>query len=166
MRRTTRKSRAALVASAASAAMLAGSVALAPGAGAVTPDRATAQYDCGAWGPSTTTFFTATQSGSAATITVTLSSLTAPIPVQTNSVTSTLVLAENGGWETTEFTGTINPYLSVGDPFVLGPLSGTVAPDDSLDSSAGGPYSLRMVLFGITINCVAKSTLSPGPFVF
>ncbi|MGW0946216.1 hypothetical protein ACWD4O_27265 [Streptomyces sp. NPDC002623] len=164
MRPATRKSRAALVA-AASAALLVGSVASAPGAGAVTPDSATAQYDCGAWGPSTPAYFTATQSGSGATITITLPSLTAPLPISTNSVTSTLVLAKNG-LETTEFTGTTNPFMSVGTPFVLGPLSGTVAPGDSLDSYSLGQYSLRMVLFGITINCVAKSTLSPGPFVF
>ncbi|MGW2049823.1 hypothetical protein ACWCPF_32255 [Streptomyces sp. NPDC001858] len=165
MRRTTRKSRAALVA-AASAALLAGSVAVAPGAGAVTPDWAIAQYDCGTWGPSTSAIFTATQSGSAATITVTLSSVTAPLPIQANSVRSTLVLAKNGGWETTEFTGMINPQMSVGNPFVLGPLSGTVAAGDSLDSSSSGQYSLRMVLYGITINCVARSGLFPGPFVY
>lgn len=165
MKRTTRKLRAAVIA-ATSATLLAAAVALAPGAGAVTPTWATARYSCGPWGWSAADF-TATQAGTAATITITLPSISVPVPVQADTVTSTLVLARNSDGDTTTFTGYMaNPALYAGEPLTIGPLTGVVTPGDSLDSSGSGPYSLRVVIFGLTIDCLANSSLFPGPFVF
>ena len=69
--------------------------------------------------------------------------------------------AASGG--TTAFTGTENPALAAGDGMVVGPLTGTVAPGDSLEAFGG---SLQMVVFGITVTCTASGPQSPGPFVF
>lgn len=67
----------------------------------------------------------------------------------------------NGG--TTTFTGTENPAIAAGDPVTVGPLNGTVASGDSLESYGG---SLQIVVFGITVTCTATGPQSPGPFVF
>ncbi|MFJ8112054.1 hypothetical protein [Streptomyces sp. NPDC096132] len=164
MRRTKRKLRTAVIA-VASAALMAATVALAPGAGAVTPMRATAQYDCGTLGW-TTAEFTAAQNGTEATITVTLTSITAPVTIPPYTITTTLVLYDTSSGEPTTFTGTLsNPPLLAGDPLNTGPLEGTVEPGDSLDT-IGGVHALRFVMFGITSYCQAVTPLSPGPLVF
>ncbi|MFC4505221.1 MULTISPECIES: hypothetical protein [Streptomyces] len=164
MRRTTRKLRAAVLA-AVSATLLAGTVALAPGAGAVTPDRASAPYNCGQWGLSDAEF-TATQLGTSATITVTLPSITVPLPVQADSLTSTLQLARTDGSWPIAFTGPLaNPTLTVGDPLTVGPLHAWVTPGDILDSWGTGSQ-LRIQIWGLTIICSPRAPLFPGPFVF
>ncbi|WP_460060827.1 hypothetical protein [Streptomyces sp. YKOK-I1] len=151
---------------AASVGLLAGTLASAPGAAAVTPTWATARYDCGTWG-GTAVDFTASQAGASATLTLTLTSLTAPLGVPADSITTTLTLARNGGGETTEFTGRLsNPALGAGQPFTLGPLTGAVSPGDSLDSMGNGSYSLRFTVYGLPVNCSAGGYLFPGPFVF
>lgn len=164
MRRTKRKLRAAVIA-AASTALLAGTVALAPGAGAVTPMWATAQYDCGTLGR-TTADFTATQNGTDATITVELPGITAPVTIPAYTMTTTLVLYDTTTGEPTTFTGTLsNPTLFAGDPLDSGPLEGTVELGQSLDT-VGGVYGLTFAMLGITFSCRAATPLSPGPFVF
>ncbi|MEU9291986.1 hypothetical protein AB0D57_47285 [Streptomyces sp. NPDC048275] len=160
MRCTTPKLRAATTA-AASAGLLAGVVALAPAATAVSPTTVTAEYDCGTWG-STTLTLTATQNGTNATITLISTDVIVPIAVPANSVSATLRLEKNGGPATTLFTGQTNP---AGPLTRLGPLIGAVAPGDSLDSSLGGD-SLSFVVFGVSGRCVAVTKQSPGPFVF
>jgi hypothetical protein len=142
------------------AAAIAG-LALAPTAAAVTPDTATITADCGAFGDGEATL-TATQDGTAATLTLTSSAITAPIALSQDSIASTLTLVKAGGG-TTAFTGTKNPAMAAGDPVTVGPLDGTVASGDSLEAFGG---SLRMTVFGITITCTAAGPQSPGPFVF
>ncbi|MEU9455275.1 hypothetical protein [Streptomyces sp. NPDC048277] len=163
MRRTKRKLRATVIATA-SAALLAGTVALAPGAGAVTPDSATVRYDCGILGGSDATL-TAAQSGTDAWITVDFLGLTAPVTTAPNSVTTTLVLSDVNTGDPVTFAGTINPLIVPGDDLVLGPLQGTVATGEFLDTIAGA-YSLRFVMYGITISCRSLTALYSGPFVF
>ncbi|WP_426403545.1 hypothetical protein ACN9M0_11400 [Streptomyces sp. R-07] len=143
-------------------ALAAAGLAFAPTAGAVAPGSATATYDCGSWGGGTATL-TATQSGTAATITVS-SAVTTPIGVGADSISSTLTMAKGGGG-TRVFTGKKNPALSAGQSVVMGPLSGTVASGDSLNSYFAG-VALKMVIFGVTVNCDAVTSQSPGPFVF
>ncbi|MFI7399409.1 hypothetical protein ACIBW9_02760 [Streptomyces sp. NPDC049541] len=141
-------------------ALAAVSLAFAPSALAVTPQSATITADCGSFGGGQATL-TATQDGTAATVTVT-SAITAPIALSQDSISSTLTLVDaNGG--TTAFTGTRNPAMAAGDPVTVGPLSGTVASGDSLEAYGG---SLQMTVFGITITCTATGPQSPGPFVF
>ncbi|GGX55310.1 hypothetical protein [Streptomyces fructofermentans] len=142
------------------AGTLAAGLALAPGAAAVVPVTATITADCGVYGGGTATL-TATQDGSAATVTVT-SSITAPLALAEDSITSTLTLVAAGGG-TTAFTGTENPPMATGDAVTVGPLSGTVAPGDSLEAFGG---SLEMVIFGLTVTCTAAGPQAPGPFVF
>ncbi|WP_053849751.1 hypothetical protein [Streptomyces sp. NRRL B-24085] len=135
-------------------------LAFAPAALAVTPDTATIDADCGVYGSGEATL-TATQDGTAATVTVT-SAINAPLALDEDSITSTLTLVDaNGG--TTTFTGTENPAIAAGDPVTVGPLNGTVASGDSLESYGG---SLRIVVFGITVTCTATGPQAPGPFVF
>ena len=135
-------------------------LAFAPAALAVTPDTATIDADCGLYGSGQATL-TATQDGTAATVTVT-SAINAPLALSEDSITSTLTLVDaNGG--TTTFTGTENPAIAAGDPVTVGPLNGTVAPGDSLESYGG---SLQIVVFGITVTCTATGPQAPGPFVF
>ncbi|MFH8575572.1 hypothetical protein OHB11_25780 [Streptomyces zaomyceticus] len=141
--------------------LAAASLAFAPTAAAVSPGSATATYDCGSWGGGSATLV-ATQSGTAATITLT-SSVTTPIPVGADQINATLTLAKAGGG-TRVFSGKKNPALPVG-PVTIGPLSGTVASGDSLNSYFAG-VALKMVIFGITVNCDALTSQSPGPFVF
>ncbi|MER5215825.1 hypothetical protein ABT063_36200 [Streptomyces sp. NPDC002838] len=136
-------------------------LALAPTAAAVTPDTATITADCGTFGGGEATL-TATQDGTAATMTLTSSAITAPIALGQDSIASTLTLVKSGGG-TTAFTGTKNPAMAAGDPVTVGPLDGTVASGDSLEAYGG---SLRMTVFGITITCTAAAPQSPGPFVF
>lgn len=132
----------------------------APAALAVTPDTATINADCGMFGGGEATL-TATQDGTAATVTVT-SAINAPLALSEDSITSTLTLVDaNGG--TTTFSGTENPAIAAGDPVTVGPLSGTVNSGDSLDAYGG---SLQLVVFGITVTCTATGPQSPGPFVF
>ncbi|MFE5911135.1 hypothetical protein ACFQ6B_18915 [Streptomyces wedmorensis] len=145
-----------------SGALAAAGLAFAPTAGAVAPGSATATYDCGSWGGGSATL-TATQSGTAATITVT-SAVTTPIPVGANTINATLTMAKGGGG-TRVFTGKKNPALGAGQSVVIGPLSGTVASGDSLNSYFAG-VALKMVIFGVTVNCDALTSQSPGPFVF
>ncbi|MEV8522985.1 MULTISPECIES: hypothetical protein [unclassified Streptomyces] len=160
MRRSTLRpvARAALAAGAVAVAGLA----FAPGAAAVSPGSATATYDCGSWGGGSATL-TATQSGTAATITLT-SAVTTPVAVGANQISANLTLAKGAGG-TTVFSGTANPALSAGDPVTMGPLNGTVASGDSLDSYFAGT-ALSMTIFGITVNCDATTSQAPGPFVF
>lgn len=140
--------------------LAAAGLAFAPAALAVTPDTATIDADCGIYGSGEATL-TATQDGTAATLTVT-SAINAPLALSEDSITSTLTLVDaNGG--TTSFSGTENPAIAAGDPVTVGPLSGTVASGDSLEAYGG---SLQIVVFGITVTCTATGPQSPGPFVF
>jgi len=141
-------------------ALAAAGLAFAPAALAVTPDTATIDADCGIYGSGQATL-TATQDGTAATLTVT-SAINAPLALSEDSITSTLTLVDaNGG--TATFTGTENPAIAAGDPVTVGPLSGTVNSGDSLEAYGG---SLQIVVFGITVTCTATGPQSPGPFVF
>ncbi|MFD5227354.1 hypothetical protein ACFWJ5_02205 [Streptomyces qaidamensis] len=150
----------------AGAALAAGALAVtglafAPAALAVTPQTATINADCGTFGSGEATL-TATQDGTAATLTVKSAAITAPIGLGEDSITSTLTLVKSGGG-TVDFTGTENPAMAAGAPVEVGPLSGTVASGDSLEAFGG---SLKMTVFGITITCQASGPQSPGPFVF
>ncbi|MEU6181732.1 hypothetical protein [Streptomyces coeruleorubidus] len=150
----------------AGAALAAGALAVtglafAPAALAVTPQTATISADCGTFGSGEATL-TATQDGTAATLTVKSSAITAPIALGEDSIASTLTLVKSGGG-TVDFTGTQNPAMAAGAPVEVGPLSGTVASGDSLEAFGG---SLKMTVFGITITCTATGPQSPGPFVF
>ncbi|MFI7013191.1 hypothetical protein [Streptomyces sp. NPDC050164] len=150
----------------AGAALAAGALAVtglafAPAALAVTPQTATISADCGTFGSGEATL-TASQDGTAATLTVKSSAITAPIALGEDSIASTLTLVKTGGG-TVDFTGTQNPAMAAGAPVEVGPLSGTVASGDSLEAFGG---SLKMTVFGITITCTATGPQSPGPFVF
>jgi hypothetical protein len=142
-------------------ALAAASLAFAPSALAVTPDTATINADCGTFGSGSATL-TATQDGTAATITVT-SAVTAPIALSANSISSSLTLVNNTTGGTTVFSGNENPAIAAGDPVTVGPLNGTVASGDSLEAYGG---SLKLTVFGITVTCTATGPQSPGPFAF
>jgi hypothetical protein len=141
-------------------------LALAPNAVAVSPQTATANYDCGIWGGGSATL-TATEVGSVATIKLS-TALTAPIAISANSLTSDLALTLNGGSTQTHFTGTVNPAMAAGAAITVGPLTGTVASGDSLDSylATGSAYSLSVLYLGVTVTCKATTAQVPGPFVF
>jgi hypothetical protein len=144
----------------ATGALATGALAFAPGAAAVTPATATITANCGIYGSGQATL-TATQSGTDATITLT-SSIPAPLALSADPITSTLTFVKASGG-TTVFSGTKNPAMATGDAVTVGPLSGAVAPGDSLDAYGG---SLKMVIFGITVTCRAQGPQLPGPFVF
>ncbi|MFG2092142.1 hypothetical protein [Streptomyces sp. NPDC048612] len=141
------------------AAATAGTLAMAPAAPAVTPGTATLSFDCGFYGSGKATL-TATQNGTAATISLSTSAITSPIPLGANSVASTLTLTKNGSG-TAVFSGNANPAIPAGSPVSTGPLKGTVASGDKLSAT-----SLKVVVLGITATCKATSAQSPGPFVF
>ncbi|EMF56042.1 MULTISPECIES: hypothetical protein [Streptomyces] len=136
-------------------------LALAPTAVAVTPDVATINASCTIGGSGVATL-TATQDGTSATVTVTSEEITAPIALAEDSIQSTLTFVNASGG-TVAFTGTENPALAAGDGVEVGPLTGTVAPGDSLEAFGG---SLQMVIFGFPVTCTAGAAQSPGPFVF
>ncbi|SOD77499.1 hypothetical protein SAMN06272781_5380 [Streptomyces sp. 1222.2] len=136
-------------------------LALAPTAVAVTPDVATINASCTIGGSGVATL-TATQDGTSATVTVTSEEITAPIALAEDSIQSTLTFVDASGG-TVAFTGTENPALAAGDGVEVGPLTGTVAPGDSLEAFGG---SLQMVIFGFPVTCTAGAAQSPGPFVF
>jgi hypothetical protein len=136
-------------------------LAFAPAAAAVTPQTATINATCSIGGSGAATL-TATQDGTAATITLSSTEITAPIDVAQDSVSSTLTMVKASGG-TTVFSGTKNPAIPAGGGVSVGPLDGTVASGDSLEAYGG---SLQMVVFGITITCTADAPQSPGPFVF
>lgn len=142
------------------AAVAATGLAFTQTAAAVTPQTASITADCGSFGGGAATL-TATQSGTAATITV-QSAVTVPISLSKDSIASTLTLVKAGGG-TTVFSGKKNPAMSAGSSVTVGPLDGTVASGDSLEAFGG---SLKMTVFGITITCTATGPQSPGPFVF
>ncbi|MFH8929107.1 hypothetical protein ACH4D4_18805 [Streptomyces pristinaespiralis] len=141
------------------AALAATTLAMAPAAHAVTPETATLSFDCGSYGSGTATL-KATQDGTAATIDLSTTAVTAPLPVGANSVRSTLTLARNGT-DTATFTGSSNPAIPAGGAVSTGPLAGTVAAGDSLEAK-----TLTVVVFGITARCTATSPQNPGPFIF
>ncbi|MDN0201039.1 hypothetical protein [Streptomyces sp. S.PNR 29] len=145
----------------AAGALAVAGLALAPTAVAVTPQTATITADCGFFGGGEATL-TATQNGTAATLTLSSAAITAPVALGADSISSTLTLVKSGGG-TVAFTGTKNPAMAAGAPVTVGPLAGTVASGDSLQAYGG---SLRMTVFGITITCTATGPQSPGPFVF
>ncbi|EPH42175.1 hypothetical protein ABT390_03360 [Streptomyces aurantiacus] len=132
---------------------------LAPAAGAVEPQEASIGFDCGSFGSGTATL-KAAQDGTAATIEVSTSAITAPVDVGAGAVSSELTLTKNGSGSTA-FTGNSNPAIPAGSPVSTGPLNGTVAAGDSLEAK-----SLKIVVFGITVTCNATSAQSPGPFKF
>jgi hypothetical protein len=136
-----------------------GVLALAPAAGAVAPQTATISFDCGTWGSGSATL-TAAQNGTAATIEVSTTAISAPIDIGAGSVKSTLTLTRNGSGDVT-FTGSSNPAIPAGGTVSTGALDGTVAPGDSLEAK-----SLQVVVLGITATCTATSAQAPGPFVF
>ncbi|MFI9582177.1 hypothetical protein ACIHCQ_10090 [Streptomyces sp. NPDC052236] len=137
-------------------------LAFAPAAAAVAPSSATATYDCGIWGGGAATL-AATQSGTAATITIT-SAVKTPVAVGADTIDAKLTLAKNGTG-TTLFTGKKNPALAANASVKIGPLSGTVASGDSLDSYFDGT-ALQMTIFGVGVSCDATTGQSPGPFIF
>lgn len=141
-------------------------VALAPAATAVTPTTATANYNCGTWGSGAATL-TATQSGTTATITL-KSSVTSPIAIGANTLSADLLLTLNGGSTQTHFTGTSNPAIPANGAVTVGPLTGTVASGNSLDSylATGSAYSLKIIYLGVPVTCKATTAQTPGPFVF
>ncbi|MFD7440783.1 hypothetical protein [Streptomyces sp. NPDC059909] len=139
--------------------LTAGALVMAPAAQAVEPTTATLSFDCGSYGSGEATL-TATQDGTAATINVSTSAITAPIPISANSVRSTLTLTKNGSGTAT-FTGNANPAIPAGGAVSTGPLNGTVTAGDSLEAT-----TLTVVVFGITATCTATSPQNPGPFVF
>ncbi|MET9379316.1 hypothetical protein ABZX98_35120 [Streptomyces sp. NPDC002992] len=143
-------------------ALAATGLAFAPAAAAVTPSTATATYDCGMWGGGLATL-KATQSGTAATITLTAAVKT-PIAVGADQINARLTMAKAGGG-TRVFSGKKNPALAANQAVTIGPLSGTVAVGDSLNSYFAGT-ALTMTIFGTTVNCDAVTSQSPGPFVF
>jgi hypothetical protein len=149
------------IAALAAGTLAATGLAFAPTAAAVTPQTATINATCSIGGSGEATL-TATQTGTAATITLSSTAITAPVDVAQDSVSSTLTLVKASGG-TTAFTGTKNPAIAAGGGVSVGPLDGTVAPGDSLEAHGG---SLQMVVFGITITCTADAPQSPGPFVF
>lgn len=137
-------------------------LAFAPTAAAVAPGSATVNADCGTWGGGDATL-TATQDGTAATITLNTSAVTAPVAIGQDSLVSELTMVKADGG-TTVFTGTRNPAMATGDALEVGPLSGTVASGDSLEAFGG---TLKVTAFGfITITCTATAPQAPGPFVF
>ncbi|QYX80116.1 hypothetical protein [Streptomyces akebiae] len=136
-------------------------LAFAPTALAVTPETATINASCTIGGSGAATL-TATQTGTTATVTLSSEEITAPIALAEDSIQSTLTFVKASGG-TTAFTGTENPALAAGDGMVVGPLTGTVAPGDSLEAYGG---SLQMVVFGFPVTCTASGPQSPGPFVF
>ncbi|MFE3071672.1 hypothetical protein [Streptomyces sp. NPDC059247] len=142
--------------------LAAAGLAFAPSAAAVSPGSATATYDCGSWGGGTATL-AATQLGTSASITLT-SGITTPIAVGADQINATLTMAKGGGG-TRVFTGKKNPALPAGGTVKIGPLTGTVASGDSLNSYFAG-VALKMVIFGVTVNCDAVTSQTPGPFVF
>ncbi|MDT9690697.1 hypothetical protein Q5762_20585 [Streptomyces sp. P9(2023)] len=148
-------------------AVLAGALAVtglafAPAAGAVTPGSATATYDCGIWGGGLATL-AATQSGTAATITLT-SAVKTPVAVGADTINAQLTMARGAGG-TVVFSGQKNPALAAQQSVTIGPLDATVAVGDSLNSYFAGT-ALTMTIFGVTVNCDAVTSQSPGPFVF
>ncbi|MFF4607093.1 hypothetical protein ACFY12_30715 [Streptomyces sp. NPDC001339] len=140
------------------AVAVAGTLAMAPAAAAVTPGTATLSFDCGSYGSGEATL-TATQDGTAATIEVSTSAITSPIKIGANSVESTLKLKNGSG--TTEFTGKANPEIPAGSAVSTGPLKGTVAAGDRLEAT-----SLTVKALGTTATCEATSAQKPGPFEF
>ncbi|AVH58819.1 MULTISPECIES: hypothetical protein [Streptomyces] len=156
-----RGKRLGIAAALAAGTLAATGLAFAPAAAAVVPQTATINATCSIGGSGAATL-TATQNGTAATITLSSTEITAPISVAEDSVSSTLTMVKTGGG-TTVFSGTKNPAIPAGGGVTVGPLDGTVASGDSLEAFGG---SLEMVVFGITITCTAGAPQSPGPFVF
>ncbi|MEV7347164.1 hypothetical protein [Streptomyces sp. NPDC093544] len=136
-------------------------LAFAPTAAAVTPQTATISATCSLIGSGVATL-TATQTGTAATITVSSTEITTPIGLGEDSVAATLTLVKASGG-TTVFSGTENPAIPAGGGVTVGPLTGTVAPGDSLEAFGG---SLQLSVLGIPITCTASAAQSPSPFVF
>ncbi|WP_435220468.1 hypothetical protein [Streptomyces sp. Tue6028] len=156
-----RGKRLGITAALAGGTLAATALAFAPAAAAVTPQTATINATCSIGGSGSATL-TATQSGTAATVTLSSTDITAPISVAQDSISSTLTMVKASGG-TTVFSGTKNPAIAAGGGVAVGPLDGTVASGDSLEAFGG---SLQMVVFGITITCTADAAQSPGPFVF
>ncbi|MBO1336951.1 hypothetical protein [Streptomyces sp. VRA16 Mangrove soil] len=152
----------------AAAALTAGALAalslgLAPAAGAVTPQVATVDASCGIYGSGEATL-TATQNGTAATMTLSSIEITTPVHVAADTIQSTLTLVKSGtSTGTTAFSGTRNPEMQAGSGVQVGPLDGTVAPGDVLEAGGG---SLKMVIAGITVTCSLTGPQQPGPFVY
>lgn len=146
-----------LLATAAVGALSAASMIMAPAAQAVTPTTATIPFECGTYGSGTATL-TATQDGTAATITLATDAITAPVAIGAGQIASTLTLT---GTSTRTFTGAANPALAYGASVSTGPLTGTVAVGDSLVLS-----TLHLVVFGfVGIDCTPTGAQS-APFVF
>ncbi|MFB7190542.1 hypothetical protein ACFCZT_35790 [Streptomyces sp. NPDC056230] len=164
----------------AAACSVAGALALAPTAQAVTPSTATATYDCGTWGSGLATL-TAVDSGTTKTIKINSMAITMPpgTSADPNSITTTLKLTKTSGGVTSQvqFSGKTNPGMISPNPITLGPLkltSGTLAAGDRTDSVVlSGPpsatnWSLQIVASSptsATVPCVATVSQS-APFTW
>ncbi|MEU1077563.1 MULTISPECIES: hypothetical protein [unclassified Streptomyces] len=142
-------------------ALSTGALVLAPTAAAVSPGSATEVYDCGFYGGGEATL-TATQNGTAATVTLTSAEITTPLAVGKDTITTTLTMAKAGGG-TLVFSGKRNPAMAAGSGVTVGPLSGTVSPGLSANAHPG---TVKMVVFGIPVTCNSTAAQAPGPFVF
>ncbi|MFB9602959.1 hypothetical protein ACFFTQ_08200 [Streptomyces roseofulvus] len=145
------------------AGLAAVSLAFAPTASAaVSPGSVTASYDCGSWGGGPATL-TMTHSGTTAQVWID-SPVTSPISVGADTISSTLILDNTTGPDRV-FTGKKNPAIPAGGAAKLGPLTATnVVAGDRLNSYFAG-VALKLVIFGVTVNCDAVTSQSPGPFV-
>ncbi|GHA68718.1 hypothetical protein GCM10010305_08480 [Streptomyces termitum] len=104
-----------------------------------------------------------THSGTTAQVTIT-APVTTPIAVGADSITSSLTLANSTG-PNRVFTGKKNPAIPAGGTAKLGPLTATpVVAGDKLNSYFAGT-ALKLVIFGVTVNCDAVTSQSPGSFV-
>ena len=94
---------------------------------------------------------------------------TTPVAVAAGKVRAVLVMSReraDGGTGTAVFRGS-TPRLKPGQSIRLGPLRGTVAPGDRLDSYRGKKRTaLRLVYGKLRIDCRARSAQRPGPFRF
>lgn len=164
----------------AAACAVAGALALAPTAQAVTPAYVTATYDCGTWGHGQARL-TPADSGTSKTIKITSSEITMPpgTSADPNSITATLKLTKTSGGATSQvqFSGKLNPGMAYPNPITLGPLkltSGTLAAGDTTNSVvlSGAPsatnWSLQIVASSptsATVPCVA-TTIQSAPIVW
>ncbi|MGY3336249.1 hypothetical protein ACVW0K_002348 [Streptomyces filamentosus] len=150
-------------AGAVAAGLAAASLAFAPTASAaVSPGSATATYDCGSWGGGTATI-TMIHSGTTGQVWIT-APVTTPIAVGADTISATFTLANSAGANRV-FTGKKNPAIPAGGSANLGPLTATnVVAGDKLNSYFAG-VALKLVIFGVTVNCDAVTSQSPGQFV-
>ncbi|MBZ4323765.1 hypothetical protein [Streptomyces huiliensis] len=134
----------------------------------VTPQSASAQYDCGQFGVLNISLEASAENG-VGSLYLSNDQHLFPVDIPADSTSTSLTLQRADG-STVTFSGTSNPAIPANTKVTVGPLKAQVKAGDKLDSfipaAGSSDVSARLSILGVNNTCKALTKQTPGPFSF